>query len=387
MENPNGESRVGRPVGRWLVGFVALATIALSLASCGGGGDSTGSTSNGETATAAATTTGGKGSVCDVGKRSIGYNDFYAVGGIQGHFSGAVEYATKALGWEFKLLNGKANPAQALKNQETFGNEGVDAIITSSVPSEWVRPAQASLEEKGIPSVNIVVKASPGVYNADVNEQATATTSALANQLIREYPNGGKVGIIEDQAVPLETERVELLEELLQQAGNFEIVSVHENPADNQPAAAKATVDMMNANPEIEIIVAISSSLAQYTLQGLREVNQPNVNVYTWYVTSENAELFNGNPNFIGVTDSDSARIPFVALTELMKSFCGGTMKEQQYVPVKGAFYTREVLAKLPPAHLKHNEGPQSYQEVAKPFFEEWKKMYGIGPGTAPPNI
>jgi ABC-type sugar transport system substrate-binding protein len=345
--------------------MMLLASLVLALAvvvGCGGSddGDSSG---NGGSASA------------DVADKKIGWVDVIATSPIEQRWINAFKYATDEIGWSVEVQDAAGDPATALTATRNFINSGVDGIVNSSIASEWIRPAKANAESADIPLINLITEVSPGVYDADIDEDATEYSKALAEQIKEDYPDGAKLGVLIEGVIVAEQQRLKELKKALE-GSNIEFVAEEDIPIADQPSANKATVDMMNANPDIDSIVAVSGVLPQYALPALRTLNDKDTTIYSWYADSLNYELMQRNPNFVAVVDSDIAKASFIAIDELLKDFTGEEMTEQQYVKVEPVIVTKEDLT----PGMKKNEGPIPYSELIKPYLERWGADYGLGP-------
>lgn len=369
-------NRVGRGTfARWLGIFGLAVVLAIFVSACGG--DDDGDTAAEETTTeqtASEDTTAAEANP-DVQGKEIGWVDVVATVPLEIRWIKAFEYAADQIGWTVQVQDAAGDPNKALTATRNFVNSGVDGIVTSSIAAEWIRPAKAAAESAGVPLVNLISRASPGVFDADVDEAADAYSAALAEKLKEDYPDGAKVGVLIERVVPLEVERLDALVSNLEGSG-IEMVAEKDIPLADQPSAQKATIDMVNANPEINAIVSISGSLPGFILPGLKTLNRDDISLYSWYADSLNAELMQRNPQFAAVVDSDIAKASFVAVDELLNSFTGGEMTEQQYVDVEAIIVTADDVS----PSIEANQGPVPYEELIAPFLERWGADYGLGP-------
>ena len=309
-----------------------------------------------------------------VSGKKIGYLDVIEVAAIEQRWSNAFEFAADKIGWEVQVLDAAGDPAKALNHFRNLTNSGVDAIVGSSIAAEWVRPGAPAAKAKDIALVQLITKASPGVWEADIDEDATAYSTALAERIKEDFPDGAKVGVLIEGVIPAEQQRLAVLKEQFE-GSNIEIVATKDIPLADQPSAQKATVDVMNAQPDIDVLISVSSVLVQYMLPGLRTAGKDDVKVYSWYADSINAKLLQSNPQFVAVVDSDIAKASFIAIDELLKRFSGEEMTPQQNVEVEPKIVTKDDLNDA----IAADEGPVPYEELIAPFLEEWQTKYGLG--------
>ena len=353
--------------------LVLIALVVLGLAFTAGCGDDEDEGTSAGASTPAATSDAPAENTKVQGKK-IGYIDVIAVAAIEKRWANAMEYAADRIGWEVQVLDAAGDPAKALNHFRNLTNSGVDAIVGSSIAAEWIRPAAAAAKAKDIATVQLITKASPGVWDADIDEDATAYSQALAERIKQDFPDGAKVGVLIEGVVAAEQQRLEVLKQEFE-GSNIEIVAEEDIPLADQPSAQKATVDLMNAQPDIDVMISVSSVLVQYILPGLRTAGEKDVKVYSWYADSINAKLLQSNPQFVAVVDSDIAKASFIAIDELLKHFDGGEMTAQQNVEVEPKIVTKDDLNEA----ITRDEGPVPYEELIQPFLEKWQSEYGLG--------
>jgi ABC-type sugar transport system substrate-binding protein len=353
----------------WFLMLVVLAVLGLAVVAGCGDDDEGGSAAAGSGGTETSDVDNSA-----VQDKQIGYIDVIEVAAIEKRWSNAFKYAADKIGWEVQVLDAAGDPTKALNHFRNLTNSGVDAIVGSSIAAEWVRPAASAAKANDIALVQLITKASPGVWEADIDEDATAYSTALAERIKEDFPDGAKVGVLIEGVIPAEQQRLQVLEE--QFAGsNIEIVATKDIPLDDQPSAQKATVDVMNAEPDIDVLISVSSVLVQYMLPGLRTAGQEDVKVYSWYADSINAKLLQSNPQFVAVVDSDIAKASFIAIDELLKRFSGEEMTPQQNVDVEPKIVTKDDLNDA----IAADQGPVPYEELIAPYLEEWQSTYGLG--------
>ena len=362
-----GHFERGRGKSRVLLMLLAVLALGVFAAGCGDDEETAGTTTAGSSEASADP---------EVADKSIGWVDVIASSPIEKRWINAFQYAADQIGWEVEVQDAVGDPAKALTATRNFVNTGVDAIIGSSIASEWIRPAATAAHQNDIPLINLITQASPGVYDADIDEDATKYSQALAERIKEDHPDGAKVGVLIEGVIAAEQQRLKVLKESLE-GSNIEIVAEKDIPIADQPSAQKATVDLMNAEPDISVIVAVSGVLPQYILPGLRSGGDDDVQVYSWYADSLNSELMERNEQFVAVVDSDIAKASFVAVDELLTAFTEGreAMTEQQYVDVEPVIVTKDDLTDT----MREDQGPVPYEELIQPYLERWQSEYGLG--------
>jgi ribose transport system substrate-binding protein len=363
----------GRTLGfrlRLSLGAILALLLCVLVAACGSSGDDTDAAGGGETTAGTEESSGG----ADLEGKKIGYLDVFGSAPIEVRFFKAFEAAAEGAGWSVQFQDAAGDQNKALTAARNFLNSGVDAIVCSSVPSEWLRPLLSEAQSKGVPLVEIITEMPPGVYDAQLTESAEKTSPMLAEAVQEDFPDGAEVGVTYEPEVPAEVQRLELLEKAFE-GTNVEIVAVKEVPQIEAPAAQKAVVDMLNANPDISAFLALSDIQSSYALAGLRAARNKDALVYSWYADTTNVEQLKQDAQFSAVVDSDIARVGWLAVSELLTYFDGGEMTENQAVEVDPLIVRKDDLT---PAMFEE-EGPVPFSEIAPPFEGEWKTEFGIG--------
>lgn len=354
---------------RLLCLLAAFTLLAALVAACGGD-DSSDSTGSSDT-TAESTEGGGGGG--DVSGKTIGYLDVAATSPIEVRFQNAFNAAAENLGWTVQLQDAAGDQEKALTGARTLINNGVDAILASSVPAEWLQPVVAEAESKGIPMMNLITKASPGVFQGQVLEAQQAASEKMAEKVKEELPDGGKVVLFIEEEILALVERAEILEEQFE-GTNIEVVANINVPIAENPRVQKATVDILSANPDLAAIVATSDIQTPEVLAGLRTAGNKDVKLFGYYADTANVETMETNPEqFVAVVDSNIAEVAWIAAGEFASFFSGGEIKE-----IQEPAYTPVIIGPedITPAMLEE-EGPVPFEEIGAPFYEEWADLYG----------
>jgi ABC-type sugar transport system substrate-binding protein len=354
-----------------------LLLSALVLAACGGGSSSSSSASSAEPAETTETGSGGGGASANLSGKKIGYVDIYAQGGVEQRFFNAFKQGAEHLGWTVELQDANSESEKALTATRTLINNGVDGIVFSSIPSEFIKPLQGELEANEIPTINLVSPATPGLFDAQLVENESQLSEGVVEAIENDFPNGVKLGIVNVSEIRACQERLEALEEQFK-GSNVEIAAVTDK-AIEPTATTKTVVDMMNGNPEIGAIVYLSSTDPPYGISGLRSGGHASVKNYSYYAESTLTPLMIETPSFKAVSDSSIAKVSYQALGDLLQSFNGEEIgkKEIETVDAPAIVVTREI-AKEKAQELEQNEGPVPYAELAEPFYKEWETKYGI---------
>lgn len=356
-----------RNVSRLVVGAVLAMLVAVSVAACGGGGSSSESATT-TTAKAAASVNP------KVANKTIGFVDILGVSAVEKRFYKAFSDASATAGWNVQFVDGEGNPSKILGATQNFVNAGVDAIVFNSVPAEMVKPAVKQAKAKGIPTINLVTKATPGTFEGDYDENEAMLAPVLAKKIEEDYPEGAQVGLVAAQAILSSRQRVAALEKAWK-GTNIKVIDLADIPEATPDAAGKATTDMLNAHPEMNVIVGVLDQFSPSVLAAIKTSQNQDVKYYSFYADAVNIPLLNRPDSpFVAVVDSNIAQVGYIAVNELLNHFATGAKpKGQYYVPLEPLIVTKENLPTGDP-----DEGPVPFKEIAAPFEKEWESKYGL---------
>jgi ribose transport system substrate-binding protein len=356
-----------RNASRFVIGMVLVMLVAVSIAACGGGGSS--SESGSTTTPKASASVDPK-----VANKTIGFVDILGVSAVEKRFYKAFSDASAVAGWNVQFVDGEGNPSKILGAAQNFVNAGVDALVFNSVPAEIVKPAVKQAKAKGIPTINLVTKATPGTYEGDYDENEAALAPVLAEKIEEDYPEGAEVGLVAAQSILSSRQRVAALEKAWE-GTNIKVVDLADIPEATPDAAGKATTDMLNAHPGMNVIVGVLDQFSPSVLAAIKTSENEEVKYYSFYADAVNVPLLKRpNSPFVAVVDSNIAEVGYIAVNELLNHFAtGAKLKGQYYVPLEPMIVTKENLPTGEP-----DEGPVPFEEIAAPFEKEWESKYGL---------
>ncbi len=157
--------------------------------------------------------------------------------------------------------------------------EGVDAVFLCPVDWVAVTPALEALDEAGIPVINIDTQ----VKEASLTEAYVGSDNKNAGilcgeDLINQYPDGGKVVILECPSQNSINERITGFEEKIKNAG-FEVV-VREDVGGIRSTAKEAMTRILASNSEIDAIMCGNDQIAMGALEAVNEAGRENIKIY-----------------------------------------------------------------------------------------------------------
>jgi ABC-type sugar transport system substrate-binding protein len=359
--------------GRSLLLLVALCLTASLVAACGSSSSSSSSSEATEATESESTESSGGGGAGEVAGKKIGYLDVFATAPIEIRFQNAFKEAASSLGWSVQVSDAAGEQEKALTAARSMLNSGVDAIVTSSVPGEWILPVLTEAESQGVPVIALITKEPPTGFTGQVLESQEATSEKMVEQIKEEFPQGGEVAIMFEEEQQSLIERTEFLEKGFE-GTNIKVVATQNVPAAENSKAQKYTTDILNAHNNIAAFITTSDIISPEVLAGLRTAGNSETKVYGWYADSANVETMEGNPKqFVAIVDSDIAKAGWVAAGELASFFTGGTITKTQNVEIEPVIVTPADIT--PGMHAE--EGPVPFKEIGAPFDKEWEAKYG----------
>jgi ABC-type sugar transport system substrate-binding protein len=358
---------------RFLCVLAALCLTAVLVAACGGSSSSSSSSEATEATESSGSAEPSGGASSEVSGKKIGYLDVFGTAPIEVRFQKAFNQAVTSLGWSVQLVDAGGEQEKALTAARNMLNSDVDAIVTSSVPGEWILPVLTEAEAKGVPVIALTTKEPPAGFTGQVLESQEGTSEKMVEQIKKEFPNGGEVAIMFEEEQQSLIERTEFVEKGLE-GSNIKVVATQNVSAAENAKAQKYTADILNAHPNLVAFITTSDIQSPEIIAGLRTAGNSKVKVYSWYADSANVETMEQSPKqFVAIVDSDIAKEAWIAAGELASFFTGGTITKTQNVEIEPVIVTP---ADITPGMLAE-EGPVPFAEIAAPFEKEWEEKYG----------
>ena len=202
-------------------------------------------------------------------------------------YYGAIEQGAKAkaaeLGVEMVTFSpsGDSDIAGQMKQLQDVATQGFDAVILSTHDENAAGPLVKKLDEAGIPVVifNSDIANFPAPVSAVVGYAQRKATHALGDAIAKKFDGKAMVGVLEGQAGYHSTERIGGFLDAFKPYPDMKIVASLPTTWDAD-TANKATLDMMQAHPEINLIVAANDFEAIGAAKALKALNRSDVEVY-----------------------------------------------------------------------------------------------------------
>ncbi|MCT8137568.1 sugar ABC transporter substrate-binding protein [Anaerobacillus sp. CMMVII] len=175
------------------------------------------------------------------------------------------------------------NPAMDVELQinqiEDLITQGIDAIFLNPVDWEGIRPALVMLEEAGIPIINYDTEVKDFDYvTAYVGSDNKNAGRVAGEDLVKRYPNGGKIVILDSPTMNSINDRIDGFLEAIEGKG-FEIVAQQDAKGDLE-TALNLTEDILQAHSGIIAIMGGNDPTALGALAALKAANISDIIVY-----------------------------------------------------------------------------------------------------------
>ena len=174
-----------------------------------------------------------------------------------------------------------ADIAGQMKMLQDVATQGVDAIILSTHDENAAEPLVKQLTDKGIAViiVNSDIASFPAAVNGVVGYAQRKATHALGEYIAKLFNGKANVGVLEGQAGYHSTERVGGFEDAFKNYPDMKVVA--SLPTEwNQETGNKATLDMLQAHPEINVIVAANDFEAIGAQAAVKSLNRNDIQIY-----------------------------------------------------------------------------------------------------------
>lgn len=321
-----------------------VMVLGLSLAGCTSTPTTTAATTAATTtaattgATTAATTTAATtASEVDLTGKVFGMIPITLANGYhQAQVSHQTTYAKEKYGIELKVLDGKFDQPTITKNLDQLVAEGVDAIILHTYEAESVEAGIQSARDAGIPIITFYLQTAKSVPFVAINEASAAKQMgiAAATNWKKFWPDKPiKIGVIDyiDSPVVQAMRTGPFVEGIKSVDATAELVKKIDGGGTRE-TGYKAAQDLLQSNPECNIIYGASSDYSLAILPALQEagrgkaidgVPQTEILVGTDATEAELVNVFDPSSSFkvtMGLTPKENA---YLLIDTMVKAYTG----------------------------------------------------------------
>lgn len=288
---------------------LALVPLAVAIAACGSDSDDDSSETSPPEASAvvtdAATTVAESASSAAEGATlpagTIGVLQIQGAAEAVARISADIESANSAMGWETIVTDGKGNPAVMGQAMTDFIAREVDAIITIAVDSPAIAPQIEQATAAGIPvlSAPFTVSDPNSLFTVNLGPSTDGYVASQAEYLIENYPAGTKYVSVDVPAVGSAHEFIVGIQAALDAAGFENQGTADADPADIVNSFTSATQNILQANPDAEILVSCCDFSPPIMLPIVKATGRTDLLVTGRFDNLSSLALFADNENLV----------------------------------------------------------------------------------------
>ncbi|MDR4890071.1 sugar ABC transporter substrate-binding protein [Fredinandcohnia sp. QZ13] len=208
----------------------------------------------------------------------------------------AIREKVEANGDELITTNPAMNVELQINQIEDMISQGIDAIFLNPVDWEGIRPALVMLEEAGIPIINYDTEVKDFKYvTAYVGSDNKNAGRVAGEDLVKNFPDGGKIAILDSPTMNSINDRIEGFMEAIEGKG-FEVVAQQDGKGDLE-TSLDITEDILQAHPDIIAIMGGNDPSALGALAAVKAANKTDIAIYGVDGSpSAKAEIAEGGP-------------------------------------------------------------------------------------------
>lgn len=347
-----------------VITLLAIFAFAGFLVACGGDDDDDG----GEEAQSAQTAA----SQISVAPRTIGVVNLVRQSPAEDKIDKFYEAVGEALGWQFEIVDGGGDPSKIARAVDTFVNQGVDAILTTSTEASIIRSQLQAAKQKGIPVINTNGGTTPSdLYTAQYEEDEYKMGKQLADYM-KETLEDPQIANLSTSIAYSGVLRNDALHDVFP---GGEIVAEQEVDLTNPVVDTENVLNgMLTAEPDINAVWAVYDNMSQASVSTI-ESKQSDAKLFNYFTTEQNVKNLEADTPLEAVSDVNLPHTGGVAVTALLAFFEKDEPINPDALvenPLTYEVVTRDNVADLlgDKTELFPNE------EILQPFIEQWEKDY-----------
>lgn len=180
--------------------------------------------------------------------------------------------ACEERGYEYVCYDSDYDASMQINQLEDAANKGFDGIFLIPADSQSIRQGVEAIYKAGIPIFNVDTPvADVDMVVTTIATDAYSAGFVLGEQMVKDYPNGGEIAVLEHPENESAVLRVSgFLDGLGDAAGNYEIVA-RQNCGSALDQSLTITEDIVQANPELTAIFCVNGTSGMGTVAALKE--------------------------------------------------------------------------------------------------------------------
>ena len=187
-------------------------------------------------------------------------------------------------GYDYVCLDPDYNLNTQLSQLSDAANQKFDAVFVIPVDSAGIRQGLQQLNDKGIPVINVdtpVIDDDLDLVKTVIATDAYQAGVLIGEQMAKDYPDGGKIAILDFPSNESCVNRVNgFLEGLGANKDKFEIVAQQDGKAALDTSLPIAS-DILQANPDLDAFFAINDPSALGAAAAIKSAGKTGIGVYS----------------------------------------------------------------------------------------------------------
>ncbi len=218
----------------------------------------------------------------------------------QGFMNSALQEAKK---YDYEVLQSFSgmNPAKQLAEINTFLVSGVDALVVLALDQNAMQPVVTRAHDKGVLFISYAnrIPGDDGFIKWADKDAGKAVGERIARHIKEKLGGKGNVGFLTWLNIQVVTDRMESTRAALLAA--LPDTQIFQGIAVNAPDALKATQSLLQAHPDIKVIVCCSDDAALGARSAYANSGLPNDNVFIvgFDGAKQNLELIKAKDPFL----------------------------------------------------------------------------------------
>ena len=178
----------------------------------------------------------------------------------------------KEMGYDFVTYDSDYDASMQISQLEDAASKGFDAIFLIPADSQSERQGVEAVHNAGIPIFNVDTPiADMDLMVTCIATDAYSAGKAMGEQLVADYPDGGKIALLEHPENDSAVARINgFLDGMGDSASKFDIVA-RQNCGSALDQSLTITEDIIQANPDLTAIFCVNGTSGMGSVAALKE--------------------------------------------------------------------------------------------------------------------
>ena len=272
------------------------------------------------------------------------------------------------LGWDVKVVNANADPAQMAAGVSSMVTQNVDAIVTMAIPPAAAATGLAAAKAKGIPTITVgaPIDDPNKLYDVAYAPDDTKMATLVADQMVKDLNSKGQILEFKASAQKAIALRTEALKAALSGTTITSVVT-HETDLTNPVQDTQnTTTNALRAHPDIAAVWGPQDFNFAAAYKAINAQNSK-AGVYSIYLDPEDFPILRAHTVPMAIADSPLMDVSWYALDSLVNKFLLNKSDWITSVDVHPLPYVLVTPANVPAT----DKWP--YEDFAPFFTDRWK--------------